>query len=133
MTPSITAQLAETPQERLSTVSGKPVKAGLAPKLPETRLRELAKETIQTVSKQEAAAVEIGISSGRLSAKLGDGTINLGELEKLGVPFAVKWAESILNQHGALLTPQGYIRAQIRAIRAACDQVDQAVDHTEAR
>lgn len=56
-----------------------------------------------------------------------------GELEKLGVTFAVTWSQSTLNQHGTRLTPQTHTAAQIRVIRDAADQIEPANDHTENR
>jgi hypothetical protein len=51
----------------------------------------------------------------------------LGYHDRMIVSAARAWGT------GRLLTPQADIRAQIRAIRAAPDQIEQANDHTENR
>lgn len=118
---------AETPQQNLPRPSGRSVKADLAPKDPESSLRVIAKDVIQR-GKQSSAASEVGLSEGRLSAKLGDGTFNVSEMERLGPEFAVTFAQEILQQLGPLCTPQARMRAEIRAIRKACDELEQGVE-----
>lgn len=129
MNQSIAASSAEAPQQKLSGIHGSPVKANLHPKEPEGFLREIAKDTIKTVGKIETAAEEIDISAARLSAKLTDGSVTLKQLEALGIPYAVRWAEEILRQLGPLSTPQARMREQIRAIRRAADELEQGLEH----
>lgn len=126
---SLARTSAVTPQERLSEIHGSPAKAALHPKEPETFLRDIAKDTIQIVGKQGSAATEIDISEGRLSAKLDDGSITLKQLERLGVPYAVRLAEEILRQLGPLATPKDRMRAEIRAMRRHMDELEQGLEY----
>ena len=124
----VTAALIETPPQTLPSPSGRSARAELRPKAPERSLRVIAKDVLQR-GKQAAAATEIGISEGRLSAKLGDGTLSLGELEKLDVNVVVSIAEEVLRQLGPLATPPARIRQEIRRIRQACDEIEQGVEY----
>lgn len=128
MSRSLANAAVETPQQTLPSPSGRSVRATLIPKAPESFLRPIAKDVIQR-GKQSSAATEIGISEGRLSAKLGDGTLTLGELEKLGPAVAVTFAEEVLKQLGPLCTPEARIRQSIRNAKAALDEAEQMVEY----
>ena len=126
---SIAATVPGTPQQKLSDVHGVPVKANLHPKVPETPLREIAKDTIQLLGKQESAAGDIEISAGRLSAKLADGSITVKQLESLGIDYAVRFAEEILRQLGPLATPKMRARHTLHRIRQAVEELDQYLEY----
>lgn len=119
---------AERPQQNLPSPSGRSVDADLRPKLAETFLRPIAKEVIQREG-QDNAATTIGISEGRLSAKLGDGTFNLKELEALGPEVAVTFAEEVLKRLGPLCTPKARIQQAIREARQRLDDIEQGVEY----
>lgn len=131
---SLARTSAVTPQEIVLGIHGKDAarpKADLNPKASETALRTIAKDVIQAGGKQEAAAEEAGLSGGRFSAKLIDGSIRLRELERLGPSFAVKWAEEIIRQFGPTMTPQQFIREEVRAIRKHLENIEQGTEATE--
>lgn len=128
MSNRIGAAAIETPQQKLPSPSGRSVRAELHPKDPERSLRVIAKDVIQR-EKQAAAAEQIGISEGRLSAKLGDGTLSLGELERLDVAVAVTFAEEVLKRLGPLATPEARMRQQIRNARRALDEIEQGMEY----
>lgn len=127
MNRSVATAAAETRQQNLPSPSGRSVDAGLRPKLPETFLRPIAKEVIQREG-QDNAATTIGISEGRLSAKLGDGTFNLKELEALGPEVAVTFAEEVLKRLGPLCTPKARGCQLLRDIEQRCDEIRQLLE-----
>jgi hypothetical protein len=129
MSPSIPDYAAERSRQRLSDVHGVPVKAGLHPNEPERFLREVAKDTIRAIGKQGSAAADIAISEGRLSAKLADGSIALKQLERLGLSYAVSFAENILKRYGPLATPQARARQLVREMRDRLNEIDQYLEH----
>jgi hypothetical protein len=128
MPSTLTATAPETRQQKLPSPSGVSAKAERHAKVPESSLRSITKDVLQR-GKQAAAATEIGISEGRLSAKLGDGTLSLGELEKLDVSVVVTIAEEVLKTLGPLSTPQARARQLIRSIRQELDELAQFMEH----
>ena len=133
MRTSLAASAVETPQQKLSGIRATDNKTAAHPKEPETELRLVAKEAIQRVGKQQAAASDIGISEGRLSAKLGDGTLSLGELEKLGPHYAAEFGRQLLERFGPLSTPHARAQHLMRAIRDMHDEVAQLIDYLGER
>lgn len=119
MRSSVAAADVGTPQQTLPSPSGLCVKAFLRP---------IARDVIQR-GKQSSAATEIGISEGRLSSKLGDGTLSLGELEKLGPEVAVTFAEEVLKRLGPLCTPHARVRQSIRNAKLALDEAEQLLEY----
>ena len=83
----------------------KPAKAQLRPDIePEVdgrRFREVAADALRRMTSQKAAALAIGISEGRLSTKLQDGSLTLRQLEALGLEYAVQLAHDVLVAYGA--------------------------------
>jgi len=118
----------ETPRQKLPAPSGQAAKAELDPKPPESFLRGIARETIQR-GKQGAAALDIGISEGRLSAKLSDGTLALKDLEALGPEFAVTFAEEVLRQIGPLATPKARAKQLLRDRRRIDEELEQLMEY----
>lgn len=124
------AAVPETKQQKLSDVYVRPVKAVLDPKVSESPLRTLVKEAIPR-GQQASAAIEIGIGDARLSAKLTDGTIQIRELEKLAPSVWVKFAEQIIEQYGALASPEARTIQQIDLAIAVLHEVRQYVVYKE--
>jgi len=109
--------------------SGHAAKAALKAELPGTSVRSLpdiAKDVVQERVKQEAAAEQIGISAGRLSSKLSDGSLTLKQLDALGDDVLVATAEEILETRGR--NPVAVIRQAIRDARKAMEIIEQGVD-----
>ena len=129
MSSSLAERIPVNRQQKVAGLYAEPVKAAPRPKGPERFLREPAKDAIQATQKQGTAATDIGLSEGRLSAKLSDGTITLGELERLGVAWAVRYAEEVLRQHGALASPAARAREVIRIMHRCLDEVAQYLEH----
>jgi hypothetical protein len=126
---SVAVRAGETPQERLSGLHGTPAKASLPPKPGVTELRLVAKEAIQRVGKQSAAATDIGISDGRLSAKLEDGTLSLRELERLGPHYAAEFGRQLLERFGPLATPHARARQLLQEHRRIADELFAIIEH----
>lgn len=129
MSASLRASSAETPQQKLSGIRATDNKTAAHPKETESELRLVAKEAMQRVGKQAAAASDIGISEGRLSAKLGDGTLSLGELEKLGPQYAAEFGRQLLERFGPLATPHARAAHLLREMRRMHEELSQLIDY----
>lgn len=70
------------------------------PEVDGRRFRKVAGEALRRVSSQKAAALSMGISEGRLSSKLKDGSLTLKQLETLGADYAVRFALDLLDAFG---------------------------------
>jgi hypothetical protein len=87
---------------------------------------EIAKDVVQSASKQEALAEQIGISGGRLSSKLTDGSLTLAQLDAMGDEVIVPVAERILEQRGH--SAAAVVRQAIRDCRKALEIIEQGVE-----
>lgn len=103
----------------------KPAKAQLEAS---TGLREVAKEAIRRVGKQSAAASDIGIHEGRLAHKLTDGTLSLGELEKLGPHYAAEFGRQLLERFGPISTPHARAQLLMRELGRLHSELAQIID-----
>lgn len=128
MATTIPTAAAERHQQSLPSPSGRSVRADLHPKLPEIFLRPIVKDVLQR-GKQSSAASQAGISEGRISAKLSDGSFNLRELEAQGVDVVVTVAEEILRRLGPLATPKARGLQLLRDIETRCDEIRQLLEH----
>lgn len=129
MAQSIVASSPATPRESLANVRATANKTAVRPQEAASPMREVAKDAIRRVGKQSAAASDIGIHEGRLAHKLTDGTISIGELERLGPHYAAEFGRQLLERFGPLSTPQARIRQAIRDARANLELIEQGVDH----
>ena len=119
-----------TERQPLPSPAGQTAKAGLKPELSGTSARslpEIAKDIVQERVKQEAAAEVVGISAGRLSSKLSDGSLTLAQLDAMGDEVVVPVAERILEQRGHSVAAA--VKQALRDCRKALEIVEQGVDY----
>lgn len=112
----------------LAEVCGKSIKAELHPHLAAPRVRDVAAASVEHTTTHKGAASDIGIDRSRFSHKLKDGSLNLAQLEELGVAFAAEFGRQLLEVYGPLSTPQQRVRDAIREIRRKCDEVEQFLE-----
>lgn len=116
-------------RELLADVHPTPAKAQLRPQASASRLREVAADTIRTVSgNARAAAIDMQIHEGHLSRSLKDGTIRLEQLEALGPAFAVKFGKDLVEKFGPLVDPKDHARRLCDDMQAIVNQLRQFVD-----
>lgn len=128
---SLTSAVSASPREQLADVCATPAKAELRTQAGASTLRDLAAETIRTVSgNARAAAIDLQIHEAHLSRQLKDGSLTLARLEVLGPTFAAKFGQALVEQFGtALETPQARIRRMTREMRQRLDEIDQFLEH----
>lgn len=116
-------------RESLAGVRPRPAKAELDPQVSATQLRDVAAEALHHVTSQKAAAGEIGIHEGRLSHKLRDGSLTLGQLEALGPVFAAELGRQLTEQYStALESPASRARRVIHTIEGLLVELKQFVE-----
>lgn len=94
-----------------------------------SRLRDVAAETIRTVSgNARAASIDMDIHEAHLSRLLKDGTIRLEQLEVLGPAFAAKFGQHLVEQFGELASPKDHARRVITQIEAALVDLKQFIE-----
>lgn len=129
MAQSIASSSAATPRESLADIRATDHKPAVRPQEAASPLREVAKDAIRRIGKQSAAASDIGIHEGRLAHKLSDGTISLGELERLGPHYAAEFGRQLLERFGPLSTPHARARQLLREMGRMQDELSQLIDH----
>lgn len=114
-------------QQKLSDVAPQPAKAALREQAPASadggpqpsgsELRIVAGEALRRVTSQKAAALDIGITEGRLSHKMRDGSLTLAQLEALGPRYAAELGRSLVEQYEAAIeTPRERARRVLPAL-----------------
>lgn len=111
-----------TPSERKRTVQAHAELSGTSVR----SLPEIVKDVVQEHVKQDAAASEIGISGGRLSSKLSDGSITAKQIDAMGDDVLIPMAEQILESRGK--SPIAVMRQAIRDARKAMSIIEQGVE-----
>lgn len=115
-------------REELADVRPRPAKADLRPQVRTSCLREVAAETIRSVSgNARAAAIDMNIHEGHLSRQLKDGTLRLEQLEVLGPTFAAKFGQQLVEQFGDLASPKEYALKRLDEIEAALREIRQFI------
>lgn len=116
-------------REELASVRPKPAKVDLHAQAGASRLRDVAAETIRTVSgNARAASIDMDIHEAHLSRLLKDGTIRLEQLEALGPAFAAKFGQHLVEQFGELASPKDHARRVITQIEAALLELKQFIE-----
>lgn len=114
--------------ERVATerqsLAGSCAKAELRAQVGAPPLREVAADALKRVTSQKAAALDVGISEGRLSHKVKDGTLTLRELEALGPDFGRALGEECQRTYGAE-TADARKQRLIRALRQHLDELSE--------
>lgn len=124
MAATVTNEREATPRERLAGVRGVAAKAELKAQVPATRLRDVAAEAMRRAMSQKAAALDMGISEGRLSHKVKDGSLTLAQLEALGGRFAQELGAACLESYGG----EGAEARRARLIREARQKLDELAE-----
>lgn len=115
-------------QQDLAGIRATKLSPPLKAQVSATDFQAVVSEAIRAVSSQKAAAVDLGISEGRLSHKLSDGTLTARDLDELGPAVLTEIARRALEVFGPLSTPQSRMREAVRDIRRRCDEIDQYLE-----
>lgn len=126
MAESIRQSNSATPRERLADVCPRPAKATLQPQEGATRLREVAAEALRRATSQKAAAADIGVSEGRLSHKVKDGTLTLAQLEALGPEFGRELGDECRRVYGEA-DPKDRARRVLLSLRRELDELAEVI------
>ena len=128
---SVSQSRASTRVDVLDSVRPSPAKAALKVNADQSGLTAVVSDTIRSVTTQKAAAIDMEIDEGQLSRELQTGRLTLARLEKLGPQYAAELGRRLVDAYGSLVSPQAFIREQIREIRRRLDQIEQGVEGLE--
>lgn len=106
-----------TERQSLPATSGRPLKIEPQPKVPARTLRLVSTvaDAVRLTDQQKNAAAAIGISEGRLSAKLKDGSLTVAQLDRLGDVFGQRLGEECVRTFGTETAEQRFRRLILEA------------------
>lgn len=117
-----------TRNQSLDSVRPAQAKADLRVNDSQSTLRPLIAEAIRRVSSQKAAATDMGIDPAQLTRQLQSGHLTVERLEALGPQYAAELGRLLLEQYGALATPQSRLRQKARDLREIANEIEQAAE-----
>lgn len=114
--------------ETLDACRPEPARAALPVNGGQSTMRGLITEAIRRVGSQKAAAIGMAMDPAQLTRQLGNGHLTVERMEALPPVFAAELGRLLVEEYGALATPQARIRQKARELREIAAEMDQAAE-----
>lgn len=93
-----------------------------------TPLRRVIDQVIRQTGNVKAQAGDMQIDRAQLYRQLENGNLTIGRLEALGAAFCAALGRELVEQFGPLTTPAARAKQKVREMRAALEEIDQALE-----